>query len=39
MKINCEEVPTIRKGLPIKAYFLVLLEPNRWQKEVGEGGL
>ena len=30
MKINCEEVPTIRKGLPIKAYFLVLLEPNRW---------
>jgi len=30
MKINCEEVPTIRKGLPINAYFLVLLEPNRW---------
>ena len=30
MKINCEEVPTIRKGLPINAYFLVLLETNRW---------
>ena len=30
MKINCEEVPTIIKGLPIKAYFLVLLVPNRW---------
>ena len=30
MKINCEKVPTIRKGLHIKAYFLVLLVPNRW---------
>lgn len=30
MKINCEKVPTIRKGLPIKAYFFVLLVPNRW---------